>query len=70
MAIEIRQVVIRAVVTPTSAPEPRPAPPPGMVRPSPAARVADSPARAVDQDALVAACVREVLRKLDRSRER
>ena len=69
MTIEIRQLVIRAVV------ERRPDPPPPAVsapvhawgRPAPAA---SSPDAVPQTDALVAACVREVLRKLDRARER
>lgn len=62
MTIEIRQLVIRAVVDPREAPARRaddaaPAPDP---RPQPE----------LDRDALVAACTREVLRALKRARER
>lgn len=72
MTIEIKQLIIRAVADP------------GRDRPSPLAAVApfvQGAAAAVRPDvhptvmsdqreAIVAACVREVLRKLERSRER
>ena len=60
MAIEIRQLVIRAVVEAGPRPEAaarQPPPPP-----------ADQADRS--NEALLAACVREVLRELRRSRER
>jgi hypothetical protein len=70
MTIEIRQLVIRAVAearpgpaqarstAPTSAPGPAPAQPPAAAP------------LITDHEALVAACVREVLRELRRSTER
>lgn len=69
MTIEIRQLVIRAVV------ERRPEPPqPAVSAPvrtwGRTAPAASRPDAAPQDDALVAACVREVLRKLDRARER
>lgn len=69
MTIEIRQMVIRAVVDrkpePTLAVEP---PRPGAFFGT--SYAASAPAPAVQQDALVDAVVRQVLRKLERSRER
>ncbi|HNC97613.1 MAG TPA: DUF5908 family protein [Myxococcota bacterium] len=67
MTIEIRQLVIRAVVQPTPAPLPErsapvvrsaaPAADPHLVPPLPT-------------ELLISTCVREVLRRLDRARER
>ena len=70
MPIEIRQLIIRAVVERRSDDaRPRAAssnPPPPLV-----ARSAPAPIpRAEDRDALVASVVREVLRELRKSRER
>lgn len=59
MPIEIRELVIRAVVDGRPA-----APAPGL--PAPAQSATPAP----DLDALVARCVRDVLRELRRSRER
>lgn len=59
MPIEIRELVIRAVVDGRPA-----APAPGL--PAPAQPATPAP----DLDALVARCVRDVLRELRRSRER
>ncbi|MBK8260446.1 MAG: hypothetical protein IPK80_03810 [Nannocystis sp.] len=68
MTIEIRQLLIRAVV------EARPAAPAPLTLPSgaptPTAPPPAQPAPAPDHDALVAACVREVLRELRRASER
>lgn len=69
MTIEIRQLVIRAVVD-------RKAEPVGLVEARAGAPLlapayaSAAPAASGQQDALVAACVREVLRQLERSRER
>lgn len=60
MTIEIRQMVIRAVVQPVAP----------IGEPPRAARLESPPSSSPSQDQIVAACVREVLRKLDRSRER
>jgi hypothetical protein len=56
MTIEIRQLVIRAVVQA----------PASQVRPAPTRAAPPAPS----QDEIVAACVREVLRRLGRARER
>lgn len=69
MTVEIRQMVIRAVV------ERRPEPALQIQPPRPglnfgSTSVAPGPLPPPQQDALVAACVREVLRQLERSRER
>lgn len=58
MPVEIKELVIRAVV------EPRPQTPAPQVEPV-QPQWSDS-----DQEAIVAACVKEVLRTLQRSRER
>lgn len=69
MTIEIRQMVIRAVVDRKVEPgvpvEVRGGGP--LLTP---AYASAAPAASGQQDALVAACVREVLRQLERSRER
>jgi hypothetical protein len=72
MAIEIRQLVIRAVVDEgarSSTPRSDAGPPSPMrsatrERPETASELAD------ERQAIVNACVREVLRKLERARER
>jgi Family of unknown function (DUF5908) len=72
MTIEIKQLIIRAVADGRReqaghSPGPLAAQSSGPARPEP------EPYRAApgeDRDAIVAACVREVLRKLERSRER
>jgi hypothetical protein len=71
MTIEIRQLVIRAIVDATGASdEVGPARPaaPDEARPRPLGSTSTS--APIDRDALVAACVREVLRELRRSTER
>jgi hypothetical protein len=70
MTIEIRQLVIRAVVDAGAADAPDALP--GM---RPRERAAAAPPAApgtlpADSAALVSACVREVLRQLERSRDR
>lgn len=70
MTIEIKQLVIRAIVDGRHAQAPhsdapRAVPVSGPVRPEPL-RLAP----AEDREALIAACVREVLRTLDRARQR
>lgn len=62
MPIEIRELVIRAVVDGRPA-----APAPGLPAPAPAPPTSTQPP---DLDGLVARCVRDVLRELRRSRER
>ena len=64
MTIEIKQLVVRAVVEPRPAATPRPPPVPAEARTPP------SPDLAVDRDALVAECARLVLRELRRGRDR
>jgi hypothetical protein len=68
MAIEIRQLIVRAVV------ESRPAAAiPAPTRSTAAAAVGGPSPAAVagpDRDALIAACVQEVLRELRKGRER
>jgi len=69
MTIQIKQLVIRAVVEPRR--EPAPAATAPRVRAPESARTAPSPTGAVaDRDALVAECAREVLRELRRRRSR
>jgi Family of unknown function (DUF5908) len=69
MTIEIRQLIIRAVVQ--EAPE---AVPGGAVGPAAGSPPAPPPAwpglPEEERRALMAACVREVLRKIERARER
>lgn len=71
MTIEIKQLIIRAVADGRReqghAPGPLAVDAPGLARPEPGTYRA---APGEDRDAIVAACVREVLRKLERSRER
>lgn len=55
MPVEIKELIIRAIVAPT--PEPPPAAAPG--------RLSEE-----EQEAIVAACVRQVLQILARARER
>jgi hypothetical protein len=64
MTIEIRQLVIRAVVEPREAPARRP----DEGAPARAPDPREQPQ--LDRDALVAACTREVLRALKKARER
>lgn len=70
MTIEVRQLVIRAVVSPAPASSvvpletSQPFSPPEKRAPS------THEASPLQQDALVAACVREVLRKLQRAQQR
>ena len=71
MTIEIRQLVIRAIVDANGAsdavaPARSPAPVEARRRPSSSAAMSAT----VERDALIAACVREVLRELRRSTER
>lgn len=61
MTVEIKQLIVRAVVE--AGPDTRA----GAARPEP--RV-DPQLGPLDRDALVAACVREVLRELNRAKER
>lgn len=70
MTIEIRELVIRAVVDARGA-APPPTDHPFAPPPAPGAAAAPDPVRAPeDREALVARCVREVLRELRRARER
>jgi hypothetical protein len=67
MAIEIRELVIRAVAgaAPADA-DPSATPPAAQARPA----AGPTPNLADERDALVARCVREVLRELKKSRAR
>lgn len=70
MTIEIRQLVIRAVVDERAAvAEPAAARRPGRAAAAATTALAGQ-ALAEAQQTLVAACVREVLRRIDRARER
>jgi hypothetical protein len=72
MTIEIKQLIIRAVADGRSEHAGRPSGSPAAPAPGPA-WPAPGPHRTApgeDRDAIVAACVREVLRKLERKRER
>lgn len=68
MTIEIRQLIVRAVV---ERPRPETANPPAPAA-GPVARTRPGPAadRREEPRDLVAACVREVLRRLEQARER
>lgn len=71
MTIEIKQLIIRAVADGRR--EAPPAEGPVGAATSPPPRFAHEPVRAAperDHEAIVAACVREVLRRLERARER
>lgn len=69
MTIEIKQLIIRAVVEET---RPRPAAPAGRAAPEPVRPAASSrPGEPdVDRDALIAECTRHVLRELRKERGR
>lgn len=73
MTIEIKQLVIRAVVDSSRTPAVGPGSSTPFIPPGPPTPIQAQvhPAALDDQrEAIVAACVREVLRKLERSRER
>jgi hypothetical protein len=71
MTIEIRQLVIRAVVQPDQAPRSSTLTDSATARPLSAQQAAvDSVSREAILDGLVATCVRTVLRRLERSRDR
>ena len=71
MTIEIRQLVIRAVVQSDQAPRSSTFPDSATERSPFAAQAAvDSVSRDAVLDGLVATCVRTVLRRLERSRDR
>jgi hypothetical protein len=73
MTIEIRQLIIRAEVLPGDRPPPAP---PSSARGGEAwpwprePRAADPPRQEHPQEELVEACVRQVLRRLERRRDR
>jgi hypothetical protein len=72
MTIEIKQMIIRATVQSRPGGEQRPDAPDSIAASSPAPRRSE-PAPAVlaeQRQALVSACVREVLRELRKARER
>jgi hypothetical protein len=73
MTIEIKQLIIRAVTDGRREPAGHPAASPAAVAPGPWPAPASASHRAApgeERDAIVAACVREVLRRLERKRER
>jgi len=72
MTIEIKQLVIRAIVEPRhEAGVVEPAPRPGMgIQAAAAARVRAPREARLDREALIAACVRETMRELRKRRER
>ena len=71
MTIEIRQLVIRAVVQPDQAPRSSTFPDSATGGSAFTAQAAvDSVSREAVLDGLVATCVRTVLRRLERSRDR
>jgi hypothetical protein len=71
MTIEIKQLVIRAIVDGRGESSPPRTGAPVVRAPEPIRRSRPDPAApSQDRDAIVAACVREVLRKLKRSQER
>lgn len=70
MTIEIRQLVIRAIVDSSAADEAAPAGPPASTEARVQPRASTSTPAPMDRDGLIAACVREVLRELRRSSER
>jgi Family of unknown function (DUF5908) len=73
MTIEIRQLIIRAEVLPGDRPSPAPASGArgGEARPWPREALTTDPWRQeLRQEELVEACVRQVLRRLERRRDR
>jgi hypothetical protein len=68
MTIEIKQLIIRAVADARREQAPHQPASPAATSAQPAPEPHQAPA--ADREAIVAACVREVLRKLERSRER
>jgi hypothetical protein len=71
MTIEIRQLVIRArAEARPEVPERRSEPPDALQAPTPARPETVQSFSRDDREAIVAACVREVLRELRKSRER
>jgi hypothetical protein len=70
MTIEIKQLVIRAVVEERRAPDPGAAAPPRPPAPAPAPRLAPPGVAGPDREALIAECTRRVLRELQRRRGR
>lgn len=69
MTIEIKQLIIRAVVE-EDRDRPRAAGGPGSRTASASADRLAPPAAAVDRDAVIAECTRQVLRELQRGRGR
>jgi hypothetical protein len=68
MTIEIKQLVIRAIVEQRRE-QAQPAAP--LIRKTPeSARVVQPPAKVIDRNALIAECTRQVLRELRKGRER
>ena len=70
MTIEIRQLVIRAVVQPGPDPGSSSSQPAALSSPFDQQAVAHPAAQEAMVDSLVATCVRTVLRRLERSRDR
>ncbi|HWN70703.1 MAG TPA: DUF5908 family protein [Haliangium sp.] len=70
MTIEIKQLIIRAVADGRREQGQHPAVPLAVVAPAPVRAEPHPTAPGQDREAIIAACVREVLRKLERSRER
>jgi hypothetical protein len=70
MTIEIKQLIIRAVADGRSEQAPHSAGPLAIASPAPARPEPYPSTPGQDREAIVAACVREVLRKLERSRDR
>jgi hypothetical protein len=70
MTIEIKQLVIRAVADGRREHAAQSVAPHTVAAPAPVPHEPSPLSAGADQEAIVAACVREVLRKLERSRER
>jgi len=70
MTIEIKQLIVRAVADTRREHGPHAAAPVSAPAPAPARPEAPMLPPGEDREAFVAACVREVLRKLERSHER
>jgi len=70
MTLEIKQLVIRGIVDGGREPAPGSGEPVDAPAPGFAVSETHPPAPGEDREAIVAACVREVLRKLERARKR
>jgi hypothetical protein len=70
MTIEIKQLIIRAIVDGRREHAPHPSGPLAVTAPGPARPQPHPATHGENREAIVATCVREVLRRLERSHER